>query len=228
MVRSLLLKAHGVPLPASVAAFFAERASDLLAVLLITGGGLWAYAPARPLVGVALVALVAALLLTRWTSLITAIERWAAAHPQRWARLIVQLCAVVLHFRRCFGVSAIAMGLACGGLAWLAQGLGFWWLLGALGEPLPLTTAVFIYAFAMLVGGISFMPGGLGSGEAALVALLVLNGCPEAVAVSATLICRLTTLWFAVGLGAVFLTRQTRIARDSANETRILRGARVK
>ncbi len=228
MLRSLLLKAQGVPVPASVAAFFAERASDLLAVLLITGLGLWAYAPARPVVGVVLVVFVAALLLTRWTSLIAAIERWAAARPQRWARLIVHLCAVVLHFRRCFSASALVMGVACGGLAWLAQGVGFWWLLGALGEPLPLCTAIFIYAFAMLIGGISFMPGGLGSSEAALVALLVLNGYPEAAAVSATLICRLTTLWFAVGLGAVFLARQTRIARDSTNEARILRGARVK
>jgi uncharacterized membrane protein YbhN (UPF0104 family) len=61
-----------------------------------------------------------------------------------------------------------------------------------------------------------------------MVALMVFNGLPEAVAVSATLICRLTTLWFAVGLGAVFLARQTRIARVSLNEARILRGARLK
>ena len=99
-------------------------------------------------------------------------DRWAAARPQRWVRLVAQACEVVLHFRRCFSVPALAMGVACGCLAWFAHGLGFWWLLGALGQPLPLTTAVFIYAFAMLIGGISFMPGGLGSSEAAMVALL--------------------------------------------------------
>lgn len=228
MLRSVLLKSHGVAVPASVAAFFAERASDLLAVLLIAVPGLWAYAPARPVAGVALAALVMVLLLTQWTALIAAIERRAAARTQRWARLVVQLCEVVLHFRRCFSASALAMGVAFGSLAWLAQGLGFWWLLGALGQPLPLASALFIYTFAMLVGGISFMPGGLGSSEAAMVALLVLNGLPEAAAVSATLVCRLATLWFAVGLGALFLTRQTRIARCSANEARILRGARLK
>ena len=41
-----------------------------------------------------------------------------------------------------------------------------------------------------------------------MVALLSLNGFPEASAVSATLICRLATLWFAVGLGALFLGRR--------------------
>lgn len=208
MLRSVLLKPHGVPAPASVAAFFAERASDLLAILVLAAIGLWAYAPARPVVGLALAAIALALLLVQWTALITAIDSWAAARPGKSARLIVHLCEIVLHFRRCFTLSAMGMGLAFGVVAWLAEGLGFWWLLGALGHPLPLATAVFIYAFAMLVGGLSFLPGGLGSSEAVMITLLAINGLPHSAAVSATLICRLATLWFAVALGALFLTRQ--------------------
>jgi uncharacterized protein (TIRG00374 family) len=208
MLRSVLLKPHGVPAAASLAAFFAERASDLLAILVLAAIGLWAYAPARPVVGLALAAVAAALLLVQWTALIARIDRWALARPQKWARLVVRLCEIVLHFRRCFSLPAMSMGLALGVLAWFAEGFGFWWLLAALGHPLPLTTAVFIYAFAMLVGGLSFLPGGLGSSEAVMIGLLALHGFPEAAAVTATLICRLATLWFAVGLGAVFLTRQ--------------------
>jgi glycosyltransferase 2 family protein len=208
MLRSVLLKAHGVPAPASVAAFFAERFSDLLSILVLTAVGLWAYAPARPVVGLALAGVIAALLLVQWTGLIAAIERRAVRRPQKWARLVVQLCEVVLNFRRCFGLSALAMGLAIGVAAWFAEGFGFWWLLGALGNPLPLPTAVFIYAFAMLIGGLSFLPGGLGSSEAVMIALLAGHGFPAAAAVTATLICRLATLWLAVALGAVFLARQ--------------------
>ena len=208
MLRSVLLKPHGVPAPASVAAFFAERASDLLAILVLAAIGLWAYAPARLVVGVALAAVVVALLLVQWTALIAALDRWAAARPGRLASLVVRLCEVVLHFRRCFTLSAMSMGLALGVVAWLAEGVGFWWLLGALGHPLPATTAIFIYAFAMLVGGLSFLPGGLGSSEAVMITLLSVNGFPHAAAVSATLICRLATLWFAVAIGALFLARQ--------------------
>jgi uncharacterized protein (TIRG00374 family) len=72
---------------------------------------------------------------------------------------------------------------------------------------LPVTTAVFVYAFGMLVGGLSFLPGGLGSSEAVMIGLLMMHGFPESAAVTATLICRLATLWFAVGLGAVCLAR---------------------
>jgi len=207
MLRSVLLKPHGVPAAASIAAFFAERASDLLAILVLTAVGLWAYAPARPVVGLALAGVGVALLLVQWTALITAIDRWALAKPRKWAKLVVRLCEIVLHFRRCFSLSAMSMGLVIGVIAWFSEGLGFWWLLNALGHPLPLATAVFIYAFAMLVGGLSFLPGGLGSSEAVMIGLLALNGFPEAAAVTATLICRLATLWFAVALGAVFLTR---------------------
>ncbi len=207
-LRSVLLKPHGVPAAASLAAFFAERASDLLSILVLTAVGLWAYPAARPVVGLTLAGVVLALLLVQWTALIAAVDRWAAARPQKWAMLIVRLCEIVLHFRRCFSLPAMSMGLLVGVIAWLAEGVGFWWLLAALGHPLPLVTAVFIYAFAMLIGGLSFLPGGLGSSEAVMIGLLAMNGFPEASAVTATLICRLATLWFAVGLGAVFLARQ--------------------
>lgn len=208
--ETVLLKPCGVPASASLAAFFAERVSDLLAILALTAIGLWDYAPARPVVGLALFLAFAALLLAQWRALLLAAERWAATRSRGWARLLVKLCAIVLHFRRCFSPSAMMMGLALGIPAWLAEGLGFWWLLDALGHPLPVTRAVFVYAFAMLVGGLSFLPGGLGSSEAVMIGLLSLYGLPEATAVTATLICRLATLWFAVALGAIFLMRQKR------------------
>lgn len=207
MLRSVLLKRHGVPPAASIAAFFAERLSDLLSVVILAAVGLWAYAPARPVIGIALALVFVSLLLAQWTALISAIDRWAAARPNKWAQLLVKLCEIVLHFRRCFSLPAMAMGLGLGVVAWFAEGIGFWWLLGALGHPLPVTTAVFVYAFGMLVGGLSFLPGGLGSSEAVMIGLLMMYGFPESAAVTATLICRLATLWFAVGLGAVFLAR---------------------
>ena len=207
MLRSVLLKPHGVAHAASIAAFFAERTSDLLSILVLAAIGLWAYAPARPVIGLALAMVLTLLLLAQWTALIEAIDRWATARPRKWAALIVKLCEIVLHFRRCFSLPAVSMGLAIGVVAWLAEGIGFWWLLESLGHPLPMTTAVFIYAFGMLVGGLSFLPGGLGSSEAVMIGLLMLHGLPESAAVTATLLCRLATLWFAVGLGALFLAR---------------------
>lgn len=209
-LRSVLLKPHGVPAPESLAAFFAERVSDLLAILVLTAFGLWSYAPARPIVGAALVFVLLVLLLVQWTTFIAAIDRWALAKTARWAKLLSKLCEIVLHFRRCFSLPALTMGLAIGVVSWSAEGIGLWWLLQTLGYSVDLQSAVFVFAFAMLIGSMSFMPGGLGTSEAAMIALLVMNGVPEAGAVTATLICRLATLWFAVALGAGFMTRVRR------------------
>ena len=68
--------------------------------------------------------------------------------------------------------------------------------------------AVFVYAIAMLAGALSFMPGGLGGAEAAMVALLVWGGASSPEAVAATVLIRLATLWFAVVLGVLFLPKQ--------------------
>ena len=70
--------------------------------------------------------------------------------------------------------------------------------------------AVGVYAVAVLIGGISFLPGGVGSTEAVMTALLAARGYSVSQALLITLTCRLVTLWLAVGLGwvAVFALRQ--------------------
>ena len=97
---------------------------------------------------------------------------------------------------------AVILGLALGLLAWGAEGVGLW-VLGALapGATMTVGAAVGIYAVAIVVGAISFLPGGLGTTEAVMVALLLRQGCTMPEALLLTLACRLLTLWFAVVLG---------------------------
>jgi uncharacterized protein (TIRG00374 family) len=70
---------------------------------------------------------------------------------------------------------------------------------------LALPTAIGIYAVSMLVGALSFIPGGLGSTEAVMVLLLKLTGVDATTALAITLIARVATLWFAVVLGLLCL-----------------------
>jgi len=74
--------------------------------------------------------------------------------------------------------------------------------------------AVGIYAVAVLVGALSFLPGGLGSTEAVMTTLLVAHGTSFGDAVFVTLACRIVTLWLAVVLGwvAVLSLRQRALA----------------
>lgn len=74
-------------------------------------------------------------------------------------------------------------------------------------RPLIATGAVAVAAalLVMLAAALSLLPGGLGGTEAVMVTLLVWKGQSLADAAAATLVIRLATLWFAVGLGVFFL-----------------------
>jgi uncharacterized membrane protein YbhN (UPF0104 family) len=111
----------------------------------------------------------------------------------------------------------LAGGLLLGVLAWGAECM----TLFVLAQIVPQTSIGFgdsigIYAAAIVVGALSFLPGGLGTTEVLLVALLVGYGFAMSDALLLTLVCRLLTLWFAVGLGwtAVGLLRVSRQGRS--------------
>jgi len=65
--------------------------------------------------------------------------------------------------------------------------------------------AIGIYSIALLGGALFFLPGGLGSTEAFMLLLLMQAGLDPVSASAATIISRVTTLWFAVLLGWIAL-----------------------
>ena len=92
---------------------------------------------------------------------------------------------------------AVILGLA----GWAFEGYALHLLLGWLGAHIDLAKVVAIFLFATLAGGLTGAPGGVGGAEVAMVALLSIEATGLDVAVAATAIIRITTLWFAVGIG---------------------------
>jgi uncharacterized protein (TIRG00374 family) len=91
----------------------------------------------------------------------------------------------------------------------LAECVAFAIILSAFpGTEIPLGLAILIYAATTVAGALSFLPGGLVVTEAAMTLLLVqaARGVDEPTAVAATLLIRLSTLWFAVVIGLIALT----------------------
>jgi uncharacterized protein (TIRG00374 family) len=96
----------------------------------------------------------------------------------------------------------LILGIIAGLIAWGAEGLGF----GAICHGLQISGNVWsfcgIYAVAVLAGSVAFfLPAGIGGTEIVMTTLLVERGTELRVAIVATLLCRLATLWFAVLLG---------------------------
>lgn len=178
-----------------------DRAGDLavmglllaLSVSLAAGG----MAGALP---VTVLALGAALLATR-PRLLAGLVTLAYRALGRFPRIFARARATARSLARFSHGPTLALALALGGLGWLAEGYAFHLLLGWMGADIGLWKAVAIFIFATLAGGLTGAPGGLGGAEAAMVALLSLDGVGLDVSIPATAVIRLTTLWFAIALG---------------------------
>lgn len=206
-IRSVFLKHHGVSYPESLAAFFSEQFSNLISMLLLVTIGLWAYPQAQPVVVILAAIILTVLVVLQQTKWLAAFEVFAARKlPAKLGKLVGHGIEVVLHSGRLFKLPMLLQGMVLGLFAWGAEGVAFFYIMHVLGSDMPLQVALFIYAFSMLVGALSFLPGGLGGTEATMVALLMLNNVAQSQAVAATVLIRLATLWFAVALGVIALS----------------------
>ena len=206
-IRSVFLKHHGVSYPESLAAFFSDQFSNLISILVLIGLGLWAYPQYQPMVMALLVVIVIGLLVFQQTAWLRAIEDFALQRlPARLGKLAGHAIEIVLHSGRCFSLPMLLYGMVLGIGAWGAEGVAFYYVVNQLDSSISLQTALFIYGLAMVVGALSFFPGGLGGMEATMVALLILNNVAQPQAVAATVLIRLATLWFAVALGIFALS----------------------
>jgi glycosyltransferase 2 family protein len=203
--RALYLRRHGVALSQSLAALFAERLQDLatvllLAVLVVSSNP--RYAPLAAGVAASLVALGAAIASGRLPPLILRSKpAQGAGRSGHWVRSIARLLETSGLLVR---PRLLLLGAAAGVLAWCAEGVGFWRICSGLDIHLPLSIAVGTYALALLVGNAAiFMPAGIGGTEIVLTALLTARGAPLSSALIATVLCRLSTLWFAVIVGFI-------------------------
>lgn len=205
-IRSLFLKKEGIPYKKSFAAFLAERFYDLIAVLLIAILSLKSHLDTGIFLILIFLSLCLVTYLLQNQKLLTYIEGLVRKKfPQKISKYLLFLLDTLASFKECFSYSTLGYGLTLGILAWGAEGLALYLLLHWLGIEISFYSTQFIYAFSLLIGSITFLPGGLGSTEAAMLKLLLIQGLTTSMAIALTLIIRLATLWFSVLIGACIL-----------------------
>lgn len=216
----LLERGHGYPYQRTTPLFIGDRVGDANAILLLClaglgafGGHVWVTAGALLLVGAGTLLLLKPRLLARPLLL-------AYGVVGRWPRLFAGVRTSLRHTARFFTPRLYLAALLLGTAGWLAECLAFHMVLEALGAAVSFQQAVFVFAFSMLVGAASMLPGGLGSTEAVMVGLLAAIGVEIPTAVAAAVVIRATTLWFAVALGLAALP----VALGRARRVAVARG----
>ena len=193
-----------------------DRASDLAAMALILAAGIalsaGGIAMAMP---VAALALAAAFIATRPKLLaycVTLLYRAVGLFPRIMARIRTAARSLTVFSSGPILTTALALGL----IGWVAEGYAFHILLMWMGTDIGLAKAVAIFTFSTLAGGLTGAPGGVGGAEAAMVALLSLEGVPLEVSIPATAVIRLTTLWFAILIGLAIFPIAERMSAKAA------------
>lgn len=209
LLKSVLLKSrYDVPISRSASIVAAERLTDVIGMVLLAAIGISVFPLGLPALGVTFVGLVLVVTIVQSRAIV---ERWLEQLTR--VRLLSQVANVVrnlyesayllLRWRPL--VVAVVMSL----IAWWGECVALFLILHGFGLDATwsvLLAAMFIYASASLFGAATFTPGGLGTTEGSMTSLLQLVlGASATLAAAATLLVRVCTLWFAVGLGALAL-----------------------
>jgi len=203
-VRSVYLRDYGVTYSQSFAAFFSERLMDLISIVLLSCLIAIDHPAYRPLlIGVAVVAF-AMLFIVGRPALPGIVSSLASRRSGRPADFLNGIAGLFKSADRLLKPRLLIFGILVGVVAWGAEGMGFYVLCEGLGLPIGPGPAVGIYSVAVLAGSAAvFLPGGIGGMEIIMSSLLVEAGATLKVAVIATILCRLATLWFAVLIGII-------------------------
>ena len=208
----------GLSMSRGIALAFAERVADLIAVCVLSlgavsilGGSTWAL----PIALAAILAGTAVASSGRFHALALRVvekQRWARRHHSSAGR-IAQTLGTALNWRALLWSTPVSV------VAWGLEGVGFWLCLRALGvDGVGLLLAISIYAIATIVGAFTFLPGGIGLTEASMAGLLVATGVGAPEASAATLITRLATLWWGVGVGWLALLSRPAVLKEMLAE----------
>jgi len=206
LLRVRYFQPMGVPPTLVVSAFVFERVFDLIVVL-----GMAAMAAAKfdllPVVAIFVLLGVAVVgVLARYPHhLLRLADALTQRHLLRLARFTEVFARGFAHTAVWLKPLDLLVALLAGLAAWGLTAYAFVLLLLDLGLEVPTLLAWSIYPVAMLAGAASMLPGGFGSTEAVVIALLAALGASLANGTLAAIGIRIATLWFAtlMGLGAV-------------------------
>ncbi|MEE9388569.1 MAG: lysylphosphatidylglycerol synthase transmembrane domain-containing protein [Paracoccaceae bacterium] len=218
LVRMRWIKREtGWPHEKTIPLVLMDRASDLTGMALLLGaaiilsdGGIVGAVP------VAILALGLAFVATR-PRLLARLAELGYRLIGRWPRLFVKIRKSARALSAFSNPLFLSTTTIVGAVGWFAEAYAFYLLLSWMGADVSLATATAIFLFAIIVGGLTGAPGGIGGADAAMLALLALEGVPFETSLAATAIIRVTTLWFGIAIGLITFPIAEKVSKRAAH-----------
>ena len=224
-LKAVLLRTErGAAIERGIGIVFVERLSDLTGMLVLIGIGIFAlpYGVLSFIVMFVVVAGIIALVTSRRLS--GKLISWLKGR-KRLNVIGNALEAPLRDSSELLSGRSLLQGTVYSTMGWAAECLAFFVILAGSSAGVGLIQSVFIYAFSSVIGAISMLPGGMGTTEATMVGMLLLQGTAAYVASFAVILTRVATLWFAVAVGVVFLamySKRSQAIDEPAQSTGVL------
>jgi uncharacterized protein (TIRG00374 family) len=198
----------GAPMATTIPALVTERLTDGIAMLILAGISVGAYAADKvhyltipaAIIGISL------LILSHEGLSLAAVKTLGRLPGLRGVSEKMEEMLVSL--RTCVAPVPLLLTILLSMVAWGAECWGYQLVFRGLGYPeVGLDVCVFLYAFATVAG--SAMPGGLGVADGVLAAgaSTLIAGVTQPIGVAAAILIRICTLWIGVAIGAAALFR---------------------
>ncbi|WP_338405561.1 lysylphosphatidylglycerol synthase transmembrane domain-containing protein [Vibrio hannami] len=181
-----------------------ERFFDLLVVLALAGLVFFSF-PSLKVVAVSIVAIIGMLVfITIKISISRRLCKNIRKLNNRYSiRLALLTYKVLLNVNRSLNLSLSIMCVSLGIAAWSLTALTLVYCCFVFDLAVPFASAFSVYPAAMLSGAVSFLPGGIGVTEGAIVYLLNQFDISPSIGGFVALVVRFSTLWLAMLFGLI-------------------------
>jgi uncharacterized protein (TIRG00374 family) len=205
LLKSYMLKKnYGEPISRTAPIVLAERLTDFISLLMLGIAGAYVFDYGKIIVIITTLCFVLFIILisnksfTRFTIKILSRIKYLENYIHKFENAYNSIY-VLLRPRPFFYMILLSI------VAWFFECFGFYLILSKFNLDFGLFWSSFTYAFSTIIGSITMLPGGLGVTDGSITYLLLLGDVQENIAVAATFIVRVVTLWFAVLVGIISL-----------------------
>lgn len=203
LIKSYMLKeAIGTPVNRTIPIVFAERVTEFVSLLFLVILGINVYNQNILIVILSIFSIVILFLLLFNSRITNKIFR-VLSKSKKLEKYIVPISLTISNAKTLFHPKPFALMVLLSLFIWIIECFGFYLILIQFNMGISITWSFFTYLFSIFIGSVSMLPAGLGVTDGSLTFLLTQNGFTKEIAVSATLLVRIASLWFALIVGVI-------------------------
>ncbi len=215
LIKSYMLKEkNGTPVNRTIPIVFAERVTEFAALLLLVILGANIYNQNIVIIIISLLSIVILFLLLFNSKIMNKIIIMLSK-SEKLKKYIEPLSLTISNSKTLLQPKPFFLITLLSLFIWIVECFGFYIILLQFNIDFQIIWSFFTYLFSLFIGSISMLPAGLGITDGSLTFLLTQNGFRTEVAVTAALIVRIATLWFALIIGIIGMVGVNKINKNA-------------